>query len=91
MRLFVEQNENQMPANADLCAQIATDSWADGKVLSLIAKESCLGLVGEKLRELGNYLTNAGLESRIDMGAALDHLETMEILHRKNGKRCRYR
>lgn len=77
MRLFLEQNYAQTPVNADFCAQIATDAWAYGKVLSVIAKESGPELVREKLREVGNDLTKAELESRIDIGAALEYLETI--------------
>ncbi|KAJ5921425.1 hypothetical protein N7466_009751 [Penicillium verhagenii] len=77
MRLFLEQNYDQTPVNADFCVQIATDSWAYGKVLSVIAKESGPDLVHEKLREVGYDLTKAALESRIDIGAALEYLETI--------------
>ncbi|KAJ5272955.1 hypothetical protein N7478_008080 [Penicillium angulare] len=84
MRLFLEQNYEQTPANAYLCAQIGTDTWAYGKLLSVIAKKSGPSLAFEELRKAGSDLAKSDLESRIDLSAALEKLELY-------GKKRRYR
>ena len=73
----MNRHYDQSPADAYLYAQIATDSWAYGKLLSVIAKKSGPGLVREKLQEVCDDSTKAEWESRIGMGAALEYLETV--------------
>ncbi|KAJ5106644.1 hypothetical protein N7456_003319 [Penicillium angulare] len=75
MGQFLEQNSDKTPANARLSARVATDSWAYGQILSVIAERSGNNTVREKLQEVGASLTKTILEASISLTAALEKLQ----------------
>jgi len=79
MKVFIEQNTEEVPANALFDTRVAADCWAYGQLLSIIAKESDPGGVGEKLRAIGGDMTKAQPEARISLRDALAMLEKHKL------------
>jgi serine/threonine protein kinase len=77
MTMFIEQNSPKAPADAPFRARVATDCWAYGQLLSIIAEGSGPGGAGEKLRVIAGDLTKAKPEARITLRDTLAMLEEM--------------
>ncbi|KAJ5925031.1 hypothetical protein N7454_007670 [Penicillium verhagenii] len=78
MKTFIEEKSEKAPADTPFDAQVATDCWAYGKLLSTIAKESEPSGAGEKLRVIARDLTT-NPEARITLRDALATLEEKKL------------
>ncbi|KAJ5909043.1 hypothetical protein N7495_001725 [Penicillium taxi] len=75
MRTFIEEDPDKAPSDALFATRIATDCWAYGQLLLIIAKGSEPGNAGEKLQVISRDLTKANSEVRITLRNTLAMLE----------------
>ncbi|KAL5332150.1 putative serine-threonine protein kinase [Aspergillus crustosus] len=78
MEMFIRRNTENIPANASFAERIATDCWAYGKVLSILAIKSDSAGGVERLQSISRRLMEAIPEARISSGHALEELRNNE-------------
>ncbi|KAJ5447691.1 hypothetical protein N7445_002512 [Penicillium cf. griseofulvum] len=76
IQMLLQEDGEIAPANTLFEARVATDSWAYGRLLAMIAEKSSTG-GDENLQSVASDLTKAAIESRISLNDALAKLEQL--------------
>ncbi|OGM46643.1 hypothetical protein ABOM_004702 [Aspergillus bombycis] len=74
MQKIIERSIATAPATTSPEQRIATDCWAYGKLLSMMARKLGAGSFGERLRSIGDDLTKMDPKARISLSDALERI-----------------
>ncbi|PYI04455.1 putative serine-threonine protein kinase [Aspergillus sclerotiicarbonarius CBS 121057] len=78
MQTFIQQNVETAPASTSFDKRVATDCWAYGNLLVIMAKKTGASCFGKRLQSIGDDLTKMDPRDRISLSDALERMSGQE-------------